>query len=52
MNAKDTGALISPEGKRLAPWRSSLYEEPLWLSLAWVIGPTLFAGILIYFAVT
>lgn len=50
MNAREKSALIGPEGKR-APWRSSLYEEPLWLSLAWIIGPTLIAGVLIYFAV-
>ncbi|HWO09364.1 MAG TPA: hypothetical protein VNN80_07785 [Polyangiaceae bacterium] len=51
MNAKGSGALIGPEGKRPAPWRSSLYEEPMWVSLAWVIGPVAIAAIAIYFAV-
>jgi len=52
MNAKAKGAsLIGPEGKRPAPWRSSLYEEPLWVSLAWVIIPTVLAVIAIYFSV-
>jgi hypothetical protein len=50
MNAKEKATLIGPDGKRPG-WRSSLYEEPLWLSLAWVVGPTLLAGIAIYFAV-
>ena len=51
MNAKDKGVLIGPEGKRPAGWKSSLYEEPLWVSLVWIIGPALAAGIAIYFAV-
>lgn len=50
MNAKDKGVLISPDGKR-PPWKSSLYEEPNWVSLAWIIGPLLFAGIAIYLSV-
>jgi hypothetical protein len=32
-------------------WRGSLYEEPIWVSLAWLIGPMLLAGLGIYFAV-
>ena len=52
MNAKESGpALVGPEGKRLAPWRSSLYEEPMWVSLAWVLGPLVAAVLGIYFAV-
>ena len=51
MNAKEKGSLIGPEGKRPAPWKSSLYEEPTWVSLAWILGPMLFAGVAIYFAV-
>jgi hypothetical protein len=51
MNSKRTDALLSSESKRPAFWRSSLYEEPAWVSLAWVIGPALLAGIAIYFAV-
>lgn len=51
MNAKDKGMLIAPEGKRPPPWKSSLYEEPNWVSLAWIIGPVLLAGVVIYFSV-
>jgi hypothetical protein len=51
MNAKQKGAILRPEGKRPVFWRSSLYEEPVWVSLAWIIGPALLAGIAIYFAV-
>jgi hypothetical protein len=51
MNSKRTDAVLSPEDKRAAFWRSSLYEEPAWVSLAWIIGPALLAGIAIYFAV-
>lgn len=51
MNAKEKGALIGPGGKRPPPWKSSLYEEPTWVSLAWIIGPALLAAVVIYFAV-
>ena len=51
MNSKRTDAVLSPEDKRAAFWRSSLYEEPAWVSLAWIIGPALLAGFAIYFAV-
>lgn len=51
MNSKRRDAALSPEDKRTAFWRSSLYEEPVWVSLAWVIGPAFLAGIAIYFAV-
>jgi hypothetical protein len=32
-------------------WRSSLYEEPVWVSLAWLIGPALVAALIAYYAV-
>ena len=51
MNAKRKEALLNPEGKRPAFWRSSLYEEPVWVSLGWILGPAFLAGIAIYFAV-
>lgn len=51
MNVKQKDALLSPERKRPVFWRSSLYEEPMWVSLAWMIGPALLAGIAIYLAV-
>jgi hypothetical protein len=51
MNAKDKGALIATEGKRPPRWKSSLYEEPDWVSLAWIVGPIMLAACVIYFAV-
>jgi hypothetical protein len=51
MNAKENGSLIGPDGKRPAAWKSSLYDEPNWVSLAWIIGPMLFAGVAIYLSV-
>jgi hypothetical protein len=51
MNAKESEALTGHVGKRLSPWRSSLYEEPLWVSVAWVLGPVVLAALGIYFAV-
>jgi len=51
MNANEKGSLIGPEGKRPPGWRSSLYEEPMWVSVAWIVGPALVAAIAIYFAV-
>jgi hypothetical protein len=51
MNEKASGVLIGSDGKRRAGWRSSLYEEPLWVSVAWVVGPILLAASGIYFAI-
>ena len=39
-------------GQGASSWRSSLYEEPLWVSIAWIVGPLTLAGIAIFFAVT
>jgi hypothetical protein len=39
-------------GQGNSSWRSSLYEEPLWVSIAWIAGPLTLAGIAIFFAVT
>jgi hypothetical protein len=35
---------------RPAFWRNSVYEEPAWVSLVWIIAPVLLAGIAIYIA--
>jgi hypothetical protein len=50
MNGKE-GASTSGEGKRRGFWRGSVNEEPTWVSLAWIIGPALLAGIVIFFAI-
>jgi hypothetical protein len=51
MNAQSKGSR-DPDGKRFAFWRSSVYDEPVWVSLAWIVGPILGAAIAIYFVVT
>jgi len=51
MNEKASGALVGPDDKRPAGWRSSLYHEALWVSVAWVVAPVALAAIGIYFAV-
>jgi hypothetical protein len=51
MNEKRQRTSSSLKGKYPAFWRSSLYEEPTWVALAWIVGPALIAGIAIYFAV-
>ena len=38
--------------KHASPWwRSSLYQEPVWVSLAWIVGPLLVAGVAMYLVV-
>ena len=32
-------------------WRSSLYEEPVWVSVAWIVGPFAAALVAVYFAI-
>lgn len=39
-------------GQGNSSWRSSLYEEPLWVSIAWIVGPVALAGLAIFFVVT
>ena len=48
MTGKKETSSNTREGRRPAFWRSSTYEEPTWVSLAWIIGPILLAGSLIY----
>ena len=50
MNERLRSSSSSPEGKRPAFWRNSLYEEPNWVSIAWMVGPILLAGFAIYLA--
>src|SRR5688572_2717814 len=51
MNTGDKIASSGLDGKRPRFWRNSLYEEPTWVSLAWIMDAALVAGIAIYFAV-
>jgi hypothetical protein len=48
MNTQEKGVQLQPLAKRLSPWRSSLYEEPLWVSLAWVLIPATLAALAIF----
>ena len=52
MNAQKSASVIGPQGKRPKFWRSSIYEEPVWVSVAWIAGPVVFAAIAIYFVLT
>jgi hypothetical protein len=44
--------IVKSLGQGNSSWRSSLYEEPLWVSIAWIVGPAALAGLAIFFAVT
>jgi hypothetical protein len=35
---------------KTSPWRSSLYDEPTWVSLAWIVLPVSLAAVGIFFA--
>lgn len=48
MNVKQVGSADRPDRRRPPFWRSSVYDEPTWVSLAWILGPTLVAGLAIY----
>lgn len=50
MNSSQKKAAPKPLGQGASSWRSSLYEEPLWVSLAWVLGPVALAALGILFA--
>jgi hypothetical protein len=50
MNSEEKGPQLEPLGKRLSPWRSSLYEEPVWVSLVWIIGPLAVAAVGVFLA--
>ena len=36
--------------EQASSWRSSLYAEPTWVSVAWIVIPMALAGIAIFFA--
>ena len=37
--------------ERRAAWRSSLYDEPLWVSVAWIVVPLGLGAVAIFLAV-
>lgn len=51
MKLKQASTVLRDPGKHPAFWRGSIYEEPLWVSLAWLIGPIIVAALAIYFVV-
>jgi hypothetical protein len=52
MSSADKSSPLHDLAKHGSPWwRSSLYQEPVWVSLAWIIGPMLVAGLALYLAV-
>jgi hypothetical protein len=50
MNEPPRSSSSSPANNRPRFWQNSLYEEPFWVSLAWIVGPLAAAGAAIYFA--
>ncbi len=36
--------------KQTSSWRSSLYAEPVWVSVAWIVIPVACASVAIFFA--
>ncbi|HKO90595.1 MAG TPA: hypothetical protein VJU61_05560 [Polyangiaceae bacterium] len=52
MSSADKSGPLHDLAKVGSPWwRSSLYDEPVWVSVAWIIGPTLVAALAMYLAV-
>jgi hypothetical protein len=41
---------LLPEGTRAPWWRSSLYKEPVWVSLVWLLVPVCLVTVTLYFA--
>lgn len=42
---------LLPAGTHAPWWRSSLYKEPVWLSLVWLLVPLSVALVTLYFAI-
>jgi hypothetical protein len=50
MTTADKSAPSPALHKQTSSWRSSLYEEPTWVTLAWIVIPVAFASVAIFFA--
>lgn len=37
--------------ERKKAWRSSLYDEPLWVSIAWIVVPVGLGALVIFLAI-
>ncbi len=52
MATDEKSSPLLPAGSHPPWWRSSLYKEPVWLSLVWLLVPLALASIVLYLAVT
>jgi hypothetical protein len=52
MATDEKSSPLLPAGTRSPWWRSSLYTEPFWVSLAWLLIPLGVALFVVYLAVT
>ena len=52
MNAKRNDGSLLQQGRRPPFWKNSTYEEPVWVSLTWILVPVLIAGLTIYMVIT
>lgn len=51
-SAEQTQQQQQPTEKKRAAWRSSLYDEPVWVSVAWIAVPLGAAAVGVFFAMT
>jgi hypothetical protein len=50
MSAKEKEPEAAQVRAWTAPWKNSIYEEPTWVSLFWIIVPVSLAALGIFFA--
>jgi hypothetical protein len=50
MSTADNNPQLQPVERRAA-WRSSLYDEPLWVSIAWILVPVVLGALTIFLAI-
>jgi hypothetical protein len=51
MSSPENVPQLREHGKNGPWWRSSLYYEPLWVSVLWIAGPVLVAGVALFYVV-
>jgi hypothetical protein len=52
MATDDKSSPLLPAGTHAPWWRSSLYHEPVWVSLVWLLVPLSLASLVLYIAIT
>jgi hypothetical protein len=50
MTAKERDPEPAPVRAYTAPWKNSIYDEPTWVSLFWIVIPVGLAALGIFFA--